>query len=134
MSEEFWNLKKHVNVHLETQMYARNLQREAENEAIINRRETSERLIEEKLGAICYYLCVNERPDLDFPGLFLLRLLNCVDTGDFNHSKKVPAKFLRYVADEVQERTNSFLSSRLLQTGFQQYGKVLADKAKDRTR
>ena len=36
MSEEFRNLKKHVNVHLETQMHARNQQKEAENEAIIN--------------------------------------------------------------------------------------------------
>eukprot|EP00112_Aurelia_sp_Birch-Aquarium-sp1_P022977 Seg6674.3 transcript_id=Seg6674.3/GoldUCD/mRNA.D3Y31 product="hypothetical protein" protein_id=Seg6674.3/GoldUCD/D3Y31 len=104
MSEKFRNLKKHVAAHLETQMHTRNLQKEAENEAIIDRRETRERLIGEKLGAICYYLYMNGRPDSDFPELVLLHSLNCVDIG-FRPCGKV-------LADKAthKQRTRQFVS------------------------
>ena len=79
---------------------------------------------------------VNGKSDSDFLELVHLHLLNCVEIGDFIHSRKFHWKFLPYVANQVEERTNSFLRSKLPQTGFRPCGKVSADEAthKHRTR
>ena len=55
--------------------------------------------------------------------------MNELDIGELNHSEKFPARFLPYVAEEVEYRVNNFLNNRLDQTGFRPVGKVVADKS-----
>ena len=117
-------------------MHNSNLDDAASAENLKNKEERRERSVGMKIGKTCYYLFKKGRPDTDFPDLLLLQSMNELDVGEINHSEQFPAKFLPYVAEEVEHRLNSFLHNRLEQTGFRPVGKVIADKAtfKHRTR
>ena len=98
--------------------------------------ERRERFVGHHIGKICYYLFKKGRPDTDFPDLVVLHSMNGLDIGEINHSKVFPAKFLPFVAKEVEGRVKHFLNTRMEQTRFLPAGKVCADKAtsKHRTR
>eukprot|EP00112_Aurelia_sp_Birch-Aquarium-sp1_P017083 Seg3933.2 transcript_id=Seg3933.2/GoldUCD/mRNA.D3Y31 product="hypothetical protein" protein_id=Seg3933.2/GoldUCD/D3Y31 len=73
-------------------------------------------------------------PYTDFPDLIVLHSMNGLDVGEINRSKVFPAKFLPFVAKEVEGRVTNFLSTRMEQTGFLPAGKVCADKATSKHR
>ena len=58
----------------------------------------------------------------------LKAVLNGTDMGDLNHSYNFPDKFRSFVAMAVRNKTVTFLSSRLEQTGFLPPVNVQADK------
>ena len=135
-SEAFRNLKKHLRRHLTGVLHKSNLDDAASAEKLKSKEERRERLVGTRIGTTCYYLFKKGRPDTDFPNLLLLQSMNELDIGELNHSEKFPARFLPYVAEEVEYRVNNFLNNRLDQTGFRPVGKVVADKStyKHRTR
>eukprot|EP00112_Aurelia_sp_Birch-Aquarium-sp1_P013875 Seg2973.1 transcript_id=Seg2973.1/GoldUCD/mRNA.D3Y31 product="hypothetical protein" protein_id=Seg2973.1/GoldUCD/D3Y31 len=135
-TQKFRNLKRSLKRHLEAQSHLKNLEVASVSEAQQARIERRERLVGHHIGKICYYLFKKGRPDTDFPDLIVLHSMNGLDVGEINHSKVFPAKFLPFVAKEVEGRVTNFLNTRMEQTGFLPAGKVCADKAtsKHRTR
>ena len=110
-------------------MHNSNLDDATTAEKLKTKEERRERSVGMKIGKTCYYLFKKGRPDTDFPDLILLQSMNELDVGEINHSETFPAKFLPYVAEEVEHRVHQFLNNRLDQTGFRPVGKVVADKA-----
>ncbi len=127
-SEAFRNLKKHLRRHLTGILHNNNLDAAASTEKLKSKEERRECSVGMKIGKTCYYLFKKARPDTDFPDLLLLQSMNELDIGELNHCEKFPAKFIPYVAEEVEHRVN-FLNNRLDQTAFRPVGKVVADKA-----
>ena len=127
-SEAFRNLKKHLRRHVTGVLHKSDLD-DASAEKLKSKEERRERLVGMMIGTTCYYFFKKGRPDTDFSNLLLFQSMNELDIGELNHSEKFPARFLPYVAEEVEYRVNNFLNNQLDQTGFRPVGKVVADKS-----
>jgi hypothetical protein len=92
-------------------LHNRNLDDAVSAERLKSKEERWERSVGMKIGKTCYYLFKKGRPDTDFPDLLLLQSMNELDIGELNHCEKFPAKFIPYVAEEVEHRVNNFLNN-----------------------
>ena len=70
-----------------------------------------------RIARICYAGYKSGSSKRSFEGEILKAALNGCDVGDLNHSDQFPRRFRSFVRREIRNRTKSFLSSKLEQTG-----------------
>ena len=81
-----------------------------------------------RIGRICYLIYQEGRSKQSFEIEVVKAVKIGADMGDINHSKNFVDKFRPYVSDEVHKRTASFLTTRLVQTGYLPPLNIQADK------
>ena len=127
-SSEFRHLKAHLKDHFCKKVHIGNW--EAWNKADSEEKKFENRCKEVglRIARLCYDLYRDGKSLRAYEQEVLKAVLNGTDMGDLNHSYNFPDKFRSFVAMAVKNKTVTFLSSRLEQTGFLPPVNVQADK------
>ena len=81
------------------------------------------------MRTLVYDLTKTAKPDLAYEEQVSLLAINGVDVGELNHSRMFAAKFIPYLANNIDTKIKSFLTTSMIQTGFRPALKITADKA-----
>ena len=128
-TREFTNLKKSLKRHLHTMAHKTALDIVSNKADIQFKEDSRNKAVALRICRIAYFLLKTGRPDTDFTTLIYLHSANGCDAGDINHSYRFPPEFLKHVCHVIEGHLKTYLSSRLIQTGYKPPVKVVADKA-----
>ena len=128
-TKKFSNLKQILKKHLQTKSHLKSLEVATSKANIQYKEDSRNKIVALRILRIAYFLLKNGRPDTDFTALVYLHTVNGSDVGDINHSHNYVPKFLKHLANILENKLKSHLSSRLEQTGHLPPTKVVADKA-----
>ena len=134
LPKSFTNLKKKIKTHLVNKTHTANWDMWKEREEEVIRLDSRNNQVGMRIARICYFLFKTGGSERDYEIEVLRKINDGIDMGDLNHSHNFPPKFRPFVAKEIHRRMSSFLTSRMLQTGYLPPINVGADKGTNRHR
>ena len=119
-------MKLKIKNHFQRETHIKALQTFTCNQKMRKKNITRDQKVGETLGLLVYDITNTAKPDTAYEDqISLLSMLN-VDVGEINHSRMFPAKFVPYLANNIDNNIKAFfLQCPWFKLGLDQHSKLL---------